>query len=77
MELVLLLEYIKFGQLFCVRKNTCKDRMHFRYFVYCHLDLFKKVKETFGCLDIVCNNAGIGGEVYPLWEKTIDVNLVK
>lgn len=38
-------------------------------------NLFKKVKETFGCLDIVCNNAGIGGEVYPLWEKTIDVNL--
>lgn len=55
-------------------KNPCKD---YKFIIFCYLDLFKKVKETFGCLDIVCNNAGIGGEVYPLWEKAIDVNLVK
>lgn len=38
-------------------------------------NLFQSVKEKFGCLDIVCNNAGLGGETYPLWEKAVDVNL--
>ncbi|XP_041379737.1 15-hydroxyprostaglandin dehydrogenase [NAD(+)]-like [Gigantopelta aegis] len=37
--------------------------------------LFKLAKKTFGGLDIVINNAGISGEVYPLWEKVVDVNL--
>jgi NAD(P)-dependent dehydrogenase (short-subunit alcohol dehydrogenase family) len=40
------------------------------------LDLFQNVKEKLGCLDIVCNNAGIGGETHPLWEKAVDVNMV-
>ncbi|XP_041375951.1 15-hydroxyprostaglandin dehydrogenase [NAD(+)]-like [Gigantopelta aegis] len=38
-------------------------------------ELFKLAKETFGGLDIVVNNAGVSGEVYPLWQKVIDVNL--
>ncbi|XP_048732227.1 15-hydroxyprostaglandin dehydrogenase [NAD(+)]-like [Ostrea edulis] len=38
-------------------------------------NLFQSVKEKLGCLDIVCNNAGIGGETHPLWEKAVDVNL--
>ncbi|XP_055955674.1 15-hydroxyprostaglandin dehydrogenase [NAD(+)] [Patella vulgata] len=38
-------------------------------------DAFKATKEKFGGLDIVCNNAGIGGETDPLWEKAVDINL--
>lgn len=56
--------------MFCVKKNDIN------LFIFV-LDLFKSVKERFGCLDIVCNNAGVGGEVYPLWERTVDVNVVK
>lgn len=37
-------------------------------------DFFKRTKERFGALDIVINNAGIGGE-RTNWERTIDVNL--
>ncbi|KAK3086703.1 hypothetical protein FSP39_022202 [Pinctada imbricata] len=37
--------------------------------------LFRCTKETFGNIDIVCNNAGIGGEKPPLWGKVVDVNV--
>ena len=56
--------------VFCVKKKDIN------LFIFL-LDLFKSVNERFGCLDIVCNNAGVGGEVYPLWERTVDVNVVK
>ncbi|XP_060081872.1 15-hydroxyprostaglandin dehydrogenase [NAD(+)]-like [Ylistrum balloti] len=37
--------------------------------------LFKATKERYGRIDIVCNNAGMGGESYPQWEKVVDVNI--
>ena len=41
------------------------------------LDSFRKTKETFGQINIVCNNAGIGQKnELALWEKVVDVNLV-
>ena len=36
---------------------------------------FQKTKETFGGIDIVCNNAGIGNE--NKWRLTLDINLVR
>ena len=36
--------------------------------------MFAKTKETFGSLDIVCNNAGISIETD--WEKLLSINLV-
>ncbi|XP_076449687.1 15-hydroxyprostaglandin dehydrogenase [NAD(+)]-like [Babylonia areolata] len=36
---------------------------------------FRKTKETFKRLDIVVNNAGIGGEGDNMWEKCVDINL--
>lgn len=36
---------------------------------------FKKTKEVFGGIDIVVNNAGIGGESDDKWEHVIDVNM--
>uniref|UniRef100_A0A0B6YQ65 15-hydroxyprostaglandin dehydrogenase [NAD(+)] n=2 Tax=Arion vulgaris TaxID=1028688 RepID=A0A0B6YQ65_9EUPU len=38
-------------------------------------ETFQTVKERFGGLDIVINNAGVGFEMGDLWEKTVDVNL--
>ena len=41
------------------------------------LDSFRKTKETFGQINIVCNNAGIHVEnESDAWEKIVDVNLV-
>ncbi|KAL5022814.1 hypothetical protein ScPMuIL_001969 [Solemya velum] len=37
--------------------------------------LFSTVKEKFGPINILCNNAGIGGEAFPLWEKVVDINV--
>ena len=37
---------------------------------------FKATKETFGSLDIVVNNAGVGGETDDNWERCIDINMV-
>ena len=44
--------------------------------------LFAKVKETFGRLDVLFNNAGIGAPPVPLedlpfetWKKVVDINL--
>lgn len=39
------------------------------------VEAFDMVKSTFGRLDIVVNNAGIGGEGPDVWEKCIDINL--
>ncbi|XP_055016006.1 15-hydroxyprostaglandin dehydrogenase [NAD(+)]-like [Boleophthalmus pectinirostris] len=36
---------------------------------------FQKIVETFGKLDIVCNNAGVFDETQ--WEKTVSINLVR
>ncbi|XP_071082029.1 15-hydroxyprostaglandin dehydrogenase [NAD(+)]-like [Haliotis cracherodii] len=36
---------------------------------------FRLVREKFGGLDIMCNNAGVGGESCDMWEKTVDINL--
>ncbi|KAL9974169.1 hypothetical protein ACROYT_G011180 [Oculina patagonica] len=39
-------------------------------------DSFRKTKETFGRINIVCNNAGIGVQnEWDEWEKVVDVNL--
>ncbi|XP_059152452.1 15-hydroxyprostaglandin dehydrogenase [NAD(+)]-like [Physella acuta] len=38
-------------------------------------ETFKKVKESQGGLDIVINNAGVGGEMGDQWIKTIDINV--
>ncbi|XP_020614868.1 15-hydroxyprostaglandin dehydrogenase [NAD(+)]-like [Orbicella faveolata] len=39
-------------------------------------DSFRKTKETFGQINIVCNNAGILGQnESDAWEKVVDVNL--
>ncbi|XP_046549855.1 15-hydroxyprostaglandin dehydrogenase [NAD(+)]-like [Haliotis rubra] len=37
--------------------------------------VFQQVRDRFGGLDIMCNNAGIGGESREMWEKTVDINL--
>ena len=39
-------------------------------------EAFKKTKETYGGIDIVVNNAGVGGEADDNWERCIDVNMV-
>jgi len=39
-------------------------------------DAFKQTKESFGAVDIVVNNAGIGGESDDKWESVVDVNVV-
>ena len=40
-------------------------------------DSFKKAKEIFGQINIVCNNAGIGAvNESEAWEKVVNVNLV-
>lgn len=38
-------------------------------------EAFKRTKEEFGGIDIVVNNAGIGGESDDKWESVIDVNM--
>lgn len=39
-------------------------------------DSFKKTKETFGQINIVCNNAGIGAvNEREAWEKVVNINL--
>ncbi|OWF48049.1 15-hydroxyprostaglandin dehydrogenase [NAD(+)]-like [Mizuhopecten yessoensis] len=38
-------------------------------------ELFKATKDRYGRIDIVCNNAGMGGETYPQWEQVVDVNI--
>lgn len=44
-------------------------------FVCFSQDAFQRVAETFGGLDIFCNNAGILNEIE--WQKTISINLVR
>lgn len=39
-------------------------------------ETFAETKETFGGINIVVNNAGIGGEADDRWESVIDVNMV-
>ncbi|XP_053401488.1 15-hydroxyprostaglandin dehydrogenase [NAD(+)]-like isoform X1 [Mercenaria mercenaria] len=38
-------------------------------------EAFKRTKEVFGGIDIVVNNAGIGGESDDKWERVVDVNM--
>jgi NAD(P)-dependent dehydrogenase (short-subunit alcohol dehydrogenase family) len=53
--------------------------MEYNISVYIYLffsEAFKRTKEEFGGIDIVVNNAGIGGESDDKWESVIDVNMV-
>ena len=43
--------------------------------IFCSQAAFQKTAETFGGIDIVCNNAGILNECE--WEKTVSINLVR
>lgn len=43
--------------------------------IFCSQAAFQKTAETFGGIDIVCNNAGILNETE--WEKTVSINLVR
>lgn len=40
-------------------------------------EAFQQAKDKFGTIDIVVNNAGIGGESDDKWEKVVDVNVVR
>jgi NAD(P)-dependent dehydrogenase (short-subunit alcohol dehydrogenase family) len=35
-------------------------------------DLARRSMETFGAIHVVCNNAGVGGAVAPMWEPDLD-----
>lgn len=56
----------------CVIKSKKMKAMDFVWFQTAAL---QKAVDTFGKLDILCNNAGILNESD--WEKTVSVNLVK
>ncbi|WAR11922.1 PGDH-like protein, partial [Mya arenaria] len=38
-------------------------------------EAFRRTREVLGGLDIVVNNAGVGGETDDKWEAVIDINL--
>lgn len=51
--------------------------MFFFFLLASWKDSFKKTKEAFGQINIVCNNAGVGAlNEGACWERVVDVNLV-
>src|SRR5687768_15712239 len=74
-ETVALIERATPGaQAIFVRADTSKPEDHEH--------LVKAAKEKFGALHIACNNAGIGGELNPVadlsidgWRKVVEINL--
>ena len=51
--------------------------MFFFFLLASWKDSFKRTKEAFGQINIVCNNAGIGAlSEGAYWERVVDINLV-
>ena len=51
--------------------------MFFFFLLASWKDSFKKTKEAFGQINIVCNNAGVGAlNEGAYWERVVDINLV-
>lgn len=68
------MSYIIHFPFFSYLQSNPANRSHSK--VICFFkDAFQKITETFGGVDIYCNNAGIMNEME--WQKTISVNLVR